>query len=122
MALISSSLTPETQPLAVSVPDKAAPVNSGTTTSPATVADPTWMCAAVTVPSIPAQLRSKQTSPWPWLRVMNAVPEASGSPGPGTWAALAVGGSAHGEQGDHPEGGSEEQDATSHGDLLVGAI
>jgi hypothetical protein len=30
-----------------------------------------------------------------------------------------MGGSAHGEHGDHPEGGSEEQDATSHGDLLV---
>src|SRR5918995_5290119 len=33
--------------------------------------------------------------------------------------ALPMGGSAHGEHGDHPEGGSEEQDATSHCDLLV---
>jgi hypothetical protein len=37
MALISSSLTPETQPLALSVPAKA-PANSGTTTGPATPA------------------------------------------------------------------------------------
>jgi hypothetical protein len=44
------------------------------------------MCAAKTVPSIPAQLRSKQT---------------------------------YGEHADHPEGGSEEEDATSHGDLPV---
>jgi signal transduction histidine kinase len=35
------------------------------------------------VPSIPAQLSSKQTSPWPWLSVSDALPLASGSPGAG---------------------------------------
>jgi hypothetical protein len=57
------------------------------------------------------------------LTVSDAVPAASGSPGPGTSAApgeygrertaLAVGGSGHGEHADHTEGGNQQQDATS---------
>jgi hypothetical protein len=43
--LDSTSLTPAMRALAVSVPAKA-PANSGTTTGPATVVDPIWMCAA----------------------------------------------------------------------------
>lgn len=39
------------------------------------------------MPSTLAQLTSKQTVPRPWLRVIEALPEASGSPGPGTSAA-----------------------------------
>src|SRR5438093_4069289 len=81
MALISSSSTSVTQPLEV-------PVSSGgvrtTTMGPASPTGAWWMCAPVAGSTMSDTAMAKHTSRWPWFRLIVAVPDPSGSPGPGT--------------------------------------